>query len=400
MIPFYIQSVDSVTVLKSDGSPFTLTNDQPAYERLIRAILAGDQAEIAKIADVALALGDLLGKFGEVTVYHGHVTFRGEPLHNYLVQRIVEMVQTGLPFEPMANLLNNVLLNPSRRAVQDLYRWLEAGKLPITPDGHIVAYKIVKSDYLDVYSGTFDNTPGNVCEMPRNMVNEDPEQTCADGLHFCSAEYLPSYGGFNADRKIVLVKVHPRDVVAFPTDYNLSKARCCRYEVLQEIDQDTATTFFPQNEFVFGPASITAGDLVMIKPEVDRYGLRNEPGPFKVIETDTAGEDCNGDRGYAVVETRLNQYHPAPGFKYPIGIFELVESDDDDTSWIDEDDDEDEAATILTRIELIESQLGLTPMLKSIPERLDAIDHELGLTEKLTPLVARIDRAESQLGLS
>jgi len=32
----------------------------------------------------------------------------------------------------------------------------------------------------------------------------------------------------------MIVKINPRDVVSIPTDYQDSKGRCCRYEVIDE----------------------------------------------------------------------------------------------------------------------------------------------------------------------
>jgi hypothetical protein len=42
----------------------------------------------------------------------------------------------------------------------------------------------------------------------------------------------------------VIVKINPRDVVSIPTDYNDSKGRACRYEVVDEIDKDKADEAF------------------------------------------------------------------------------------------------------------------------------------------------------------
>jgi hypothetical protein len=107
----------------------------------------------------------------------------------------------------------------------------------ITDDGHILAYKKVSADYKDIYSGTFDNSVGQIVEMRRNLVNEDRTKTCSSGLHFCSMSYLSSYGTGPGSR-VVIVKVNPRDVVSVPMDYNFAKARCCRYEVVDEYTGD------------------------------------------------------------------------------------------------------------------------------------------------------------------
>jgi hypothetical protein len=57
--------------------------------------------------------------------------------------------------------------------------------------------------------------------------------TCSTGLHFCSKEYLDHFGGH--DSRTVILKINPRDVVSIPADYNATKGRTCRYEVIGEL---------------------------------------------------------------------------------------------------------------------------------------------------------------------
>jgi hypothetical protein len=137
--------------------------------------------------------------------------------------------------------MENLMQNPSYRSVNELYGFLEANNLSITPDGHFLAYKKVRENYTDVHSGKFDNSVGKVCEMERNLVDDNKDNTCSFGLHFCSEGYLKHFGG---DR-IMIVKINPRDVVSIPTDYNNSKGRTCRYEVVGEVglDASDATEF-------------------------------------------------------------------------------------------------------------------------------------------------------------
>ncbi len=143
------------------------------------------------------------------------------------------MLEEDFPVDPLCNFLTNLKLNPSKRAVDELYGFLEKNSLPITPDGHFLAYKKVRDNYKDIHSGTFDNSVGQVCEMPRNEVNEDKDQTCSSGLHFCSLEYLPNFG-YGTGNRVVILKINPRDVVSIPSDYNNAKGRACRYEVIDE----------------------------------------------------------------------------------------------------------------------------------------------------------------------
>jgi hypothetical protein len=133
--------------------------------------------------------------------------------------------------------MENLMTNPSKRAVDELYGFLEKNSLPITPDGHFLAYKKVRNDYLDIHSGTMDNSVGKIVEMERNEVDDNKDRTCSSGLHFCSQDYLPHFGN-GSDNRVVILKINPRDVVSIPSDYNNAKGRACRYEVVGEIGNE------------------------------------------------------------------------------------------------------------------------------------------------------------------
>ena len=152
-------------------------------------------------------------------------------MHNALTTRMIAMLQEEFPIEPLVLFMENLMNNPSKRAVTELYGFLEKNNLPITPDGHFLAYKKVREDYLDVHSGTMNNSVGSIVEMERNMVDDDKNNTCSTGLHFCSQSYLNSFGG----NRTMILKINPRDVVSIPSDYNDSKGRACRYEVIGEL---------------------------------------------------------------------------------------------------------------------------------------------------------------------
>jgi hypothetical protein len=166
-----------------------------------------------------------------VAIQGDKLFWKGTEMHGAIVKRMVQMLQEGFPVEPLVNFMDNMMQNPSYRSVNELYGFLEKNNLPITPDGHFLAYKKVRDDYKDVYSGKFDNSVGQIVEMERNQVNDDARQTCSAGLHFCSEGYLGHFGG----ARVRILKINPRDVVSIPTDYNNSKGRACRYEVVGEV---------------------------------------------------------------------------------------------------------------------------------------------------------------------
>jgi len=101
-----------------------------------------------------------------------------------------------------------------------LYSFLEHNGHPLTEGGHFIAYRGVTEDFKDMHTRTFNNSPGSVCEMPREEVDDNPNNTCSTGLHVASFKYASDFGP-----KVVEVKINPKDVVAVPVDYNGIKMR-------------------------------------------------------------------------------------------------------------------------------------------------------------------------------
>jgi hypothetical protein len=218
-----------------NGQSYTIDTDHPNYDILLQSARSRDWDTFEANVNVSQALNAYLSH--GISVKDGIVSYNGDELHNSLTKRIISFVQQDLPFEPLVKFLHNLLQNPSKRAVDELYNFLEVGELPITEDGCFLAYKNVKADYTDIHSGKFDNSVGKVCEMPRWKVDEDKDRTCSYGLHFCSIAYLPHFSD-SCGGHTMIVKINPADVVAIPADYNNTKGRTCRYEVLAEYTYD------------------------------------------------------------------------------------------------------------------------------------------------------------------
>jgi hypothetical protein len=158
-----------------------------------------------------------------------------------MTRRIISLIAEGFDVEAWIKFADKVFANPLDFARDELYLWLETNSMPITPDGNIVAYKKVRNDYRDIYSGRFDNSPGRTVTLPggRDCVDKDRDRTCSTGLHFCSASYLPSFG-MGTGNRVVIVEIDPRDVVSIPSDYNNAKGRCWKYKVVGEVPPEEA----------------------------------------------------------------------------------------------------------------------------------------------------------------
>jgi len=218
-----------------NGTAYNVSPDHPNYIKLLDAARTMNWQKFVDNIDITTAINTYLTN--GVKVEDGMVTYMGDILHNSLTQRIVNFMRNDLPFNPLVKFLENLLQNPSKRAVDELYDFLEVGELPITEDGCFLAFKNVKADYTDIHSGTFDNSVGKTCEMVRNKVDENKDRTCSYGLHFCSIAYLPHFSDASGGHTMI-VKINPADVVAIPADYNNTKGRCCKYVVVGEYTEN------------------------------------------------------------------------------------------------------------------------------------------------------------------
>jgi hypothetical protein len=238
----------TITVFLGDNlESFAVSRNSEAYPKLVEALSVqpNDEGQIRKILSV-FDTTDLHiinpADIGRITVSRRSVMYDGTPVNSALASRMLDIQQAGLPLDPWIKFANNVYANPADYAREELYLWVAKGDLPITEDGHFLAYKKVDDNFKDIYTGTMDNSPGQIVEMPggRQAVDTVRDNTCSVGLHFCSKEYLPSFGASRSS-KVVIVKVNPADVVSIPSDYDNSKGRTWRYEVLSEFKENPKT---------------------------------------------------------------------------------------------------------------------------------------------------------------
>jgi hypothetical protein len=258
----------------------------------VDAIKAQDWSTVKSIIDpvkVVLNYGA-----GNISVKGEQLFWKGQPFAGVLASRMIQMLQDGFTIEPMVLFMHNLMKNPSKRSVDELYGFLEKNNLPLTPDGHFLAYKKVRRDFKDIHSGTMDNSPGTVVEMERNQVDDNKDQTCSTGLHFCGLSYLDHFGG--NDSRTVIVKIDPADVVSIPSDYNGAKGRACRYEVIGEMGveaKDAFTSSVQSN--ANGTATVRAPAP---EPKVNH-------GPFSKGYTDGYSGNSWNNGGYVTLKERM-----------------------------------------------------------------------------------------------
>lgn len=238
-VPYVLKTNGSVT-LYLNGECLTVATDHPNYNKIIEKVKTADFDGIDSLVNVAKAVANYAA--GRIKIDNGQVFYGDFALHNTLTDRIIKMMSEGFKFDHMVSFLENLMQNPSKRAVDETYWFLENYGLPITDDGCFLAYKAVRWDYTDIYSGKLSNAIGAVVSMPRNMVDDNYGQDCSHGLHVGALDYVVGYGHFTKGQpliegrnRLLLVKVNPKDVVSVPKYEGHTKMRVCEYTVVSEI---------------------------------------------------------------------------------------------------------------------------------------------------------------------
>ncbi len=257
-----------ITIVDSNGVSGTIHNTHPNFEQARSLVRSGKYDEFMKMANPIDVVRECVSD--RVSVKNDVVMFDGKIINNLMSQRMLDLIHDGFSIAPLVNFMINLNENPSKRAVDELYGFLEASELTITKDGYFVAYKKVTDDYLDVYSKSIDNHPGCVVQMSRCKVDDDRDRTCSAGLHFCGRYYLSAYGG----ARTIVVKINPRDVVSIPSDYHNHKGRTCKYIVIGEVESGCDING-KRKEAKLEGSLFTGVGVKIATPTVDDYHVHN-----------------------------------------------------------------------------------------------------------------------------
>ena len=230
MIP-YILTDNSLTVVVN-GKSLTMDKTNPAFGKAKKALADEEWHKIEDLFNTSKAVEDFAQ--GNIKVTDGEVFYKDQPVHNHVVGRILDFMANGEPYKPLLRFLEKLMLNPSSRAVNELYSFLEHKQMPLTPDGNFLAYKGVQEDYTDWHSGKFGNKVGDVNEMPRNSVCDDATQGCSSGFHAGSLEYAKQYGNGG---HLMVVEIDPSNVVSVPLDCDCQKLRTTKYKVVSHFEK-------------------------------------------------------------------------------------------------------------------------------------------------------------------
>ena len=241
----YIVNNDSATLIY-EGKPYTIQAGNPNFKPFRKALLKGKIEKAISFLDIEKQIDDFSS--GLLTVRDGEVYFCASRLHGVVVDKLIDLLKAGMKkSDPFIKFVENLLHNPSKSSVDELYDFLSYKALPIDEDGYVIAYKGVADDYWsksgNVHTvvlqgqtngrGQIFNGVGEVIEVMRNSVDDNRNNNCSHGLHVGSFDYAKSWAG---NGRLLMVRFNPADAVSVPTDCSCQKLRVSRYEVLSEIE--------------------------------------------------------------------------------------------------------------------------------------------------------------------
>jgi hypothetical protein len=241
----YITSENSLTIFW-EGKPYTLRKENANFELAKKALLEARYDDLGDLLDIKKSIENFVQ--GDIEVKDEVVYYKGHRLHGVVVDKLIDMLRSGMKdSSPIVNFITRLQANPSANSVAELYTFLGYKSLPTTPEGKVLGYKGVQSDYWSstgnadtiVVQGKTNelhqilNEVGATIEVARRCVDDNKDNHCSFGLHVGSFDYASDWSG--EDGKLLLVEFDPCDAVSVPTDCNFQKLRVSKYNVIADI---------------------------------------------------------------------------------------------------------------------------------------------------------------------
>lgn len=205
-------------------------------------------------------------------VYYDNADFASICLDTSLEDHLVRLIESDADddeWQSWARFAERLYANVHEDIRDQLFRWMRKQNwLTVDETGRLVGYRGCARMTDDegnsypasvhegfaivdgkVVHGHVPNHVGSVVEHRRDKVEHDPSVGCASGLHVGTYDYAVGWrptGGY-----LVRVAVAPEDIVSVPFECDSSKIRCCRFEVLDIIDDVPEDELHDQYAFMF-----------------------------------------------------------------------------------------------------------------------------------------------------
>lgn len=217
-----------------------------------------------------------------IALRNGHVYVDDKLINKVLEHHVLQIMRESKvddnsrdKWVSLIHFVEKLYSNQSTYVRNQFYGWLDYqtqhGKITLTPDGNLIAYKGVKivSDKdgvdraysinaghgfvngVEYHDSCLPNEVGNIVEIPREEVNSDPDVGCHIGLHVGTWDYASEFGRGST----LTVEVDPADIVSVPNDSGFQKIRVSKYKVIE-------VAVKPLDETIFSKTKKTANTSV------------------------------------------------------------------------------------------------------------------------------------------
>lgn len=239
---------DNIMVIV-DNRPYTVNkNTHPFYTEIVTCIRDRKWDDLPTYLDINRKLETWFE--GNIKIDKEVVSYCGRPVPEAMGNMLVNLIKNKIDHTYFVKFIENLMKNPSKKSIDQLYIFLERNQMPITEDGCFMAYKAVDEGYMSKYADKVTGEKvrymiGDKPSMPRNLISDDSDVMCDQGLHACSMEYLRSWSATH----LMLVKINPANVVSIPKDHNFTKMRVCEMEVVAEVLDENGDKWYKTANF-------------------------------------------------------------------------------------------------------------------------------------------------------
>lgn len=335
---------ESSITLFPNGVPTTVRRDHINYRAIASACRERRYEDAEKLANVETIVSKAIEN-SPVSISGGRVLYDGTPIHNVVSEKLLSMIRAGdVDVSPWIKFIEKLMRNPSKNSVEQLYNFLNYKELPITEDGDVLGYKGLQPDFWSQKGNTrtrvicgktneqgqIFNGIGEIIEVERNSVVDNPNVECAEGIHIGSYNYAKNWAG--SEGKLVLVKFSPEHAVSVP-HADFEKLRVCRYEVIAEVGREISA---PKVD----SANCATWDNVKVSDEALKSAIEE-------YENDSGFEPTAEDlkeEGYVPHNSDVTEERVAALLSE--SVFAIMEDDDQDL-----DEEDEHAEKIVSRIQ-------------------------------------------------
>lgn len=265
-------------ILFINGKNIRVEKTDKRYPKILQVFqLPKDQqeSEVESILNKVVKAEKVIEETEGFDIQGDEIFYKGDKLPKAFSDKVLSIIADGLPLEHFEKFWDNLEKNPSAKSVEELTQFLDYKELPITEDGHFLAYKGVLDNYYSSHgntetkviqgnvdpSGRIYNGVGEIIEVRRRDVDDNREKHCSFGLHAGSLDYARGFAS-----RMVVVKINPADVVSVPSDYDCQKVRVCKYEVMADFVEEITASVVDED----GTDTVVTDDAKVRNEFIDR----------------------------------------------------------------------------------------------------------------------------------